>query len=177
MSHQLLFCLVHLTAYCCRHYFLCSKIFILHTPSFQLPLQLSDHSILTSQSVSHLSLSFLCIILLILDKLKLEMTKDPLHHAGKNGSISMGRTCIMLQRMGSTPAWRISMEIISTHTTSTSLVVPIRAYKRFNIFAILSIASFLFDLNIKPQRYMNTSQRGTSSQNNTWTTLMHSAPM
>ena len=83
----------------------------------------------------------------------------------------------MLQRMGSTPLWRISMEIISTHTASTSLVVPIRAYKRFNIFAILSIASFLFDLNIKPPRYMNTSQRGTSSQTNTWTTLMHSAPM
>ena len=31
---------------------------------------------------------------------------------------------------------------VSTHTTSTSLVVPIRAYKRLNIFAILSIGSF-----------------------------------
>ena len=29
-----LFCLVHPTVYCCRHYFLCSKIFFLHTPSF-----------------------------------------------------------------------------------------------------------------------------------------------
>ena len=80
-------------------------------------------------------------------------------------------------RMGSIPVWRISMEIISTHTTSTSLVVPIRAYKRLNIFAILSFARFLLDLNIKPPRYMNTSQRGTSIQTNTWTTLMHSAAM
>ena len=63
------------------------------------------------------------------------------------------------------------------HTTSTSLVVPIRAYKRLNIFAILSIASFLLELNIKPPRYMNTTQGGTSSQTNTWTTLMHSATM
>ena len=84
---------------------------------------------------------------------------------------------IMLLRMGSIPVWRISMERISTHTTSTSLVVPIRAYKRLNIFAILSIASFLLILNINPPRYMNTSQRGTSSQTNTWTTLMHSATM
>ena len=83
----------------------------------------------------------------------------------------------MLLRMWSTPMWRISMEIISTHTTSTSLVVPIRAYKRLNIFAILSIASFLLDQNIKPPRYMNTSQRGTSSQTSTWTTLIHPATM
>ena len=83
----------------------------------------------------------------------------------------------MLLRMWSTPMWRISMEIISAHTTSTSLVVPIRAYKRLNIFAILSIASFLLDQNIKPPRYMNTSQRGTSSQTSTWTTLIHPATM
>ena len=82
------------------------------------------------------------------------------------GSIPMEKTCIMLLRMGSTPVWRTSMEIISTHTTSTSLVVPIRAYKRLNIFAILSIASFLLDLNIKPPRFMNTSRRGTSSLTN-----------
>ena len=63
------------------------------------------------------------------------------------------------------------------HTTSTSLVVPSRAYKRLNTFAILSIASFLLDLNIKPPRYMNTTQRGTSSQTNKWTILMHSATM
>ena len=40
---------------------------------------------LTSQSVPNLSLSFLCIIPLILDKLKIEMTKDPMHHPSKNG--------------------------------------------------------------------------------------------
>ena len=38
-----------------------------------------------SQSVPHLSLSFLCRIFLILDKLKTEMTTDSLHHPGKNG--------------------------------------------------------------------------------------------
>ena len=48
------------------------------------------------------------------------------------------------------------MEIISTYTTSTSLVVPIRACMKLNIFAILSIASFLLDLNINLPRYMNT---------------------
>ena len=32
--YQVLFCLLHLTAYCCRHYCLCSKILYLHTPSF-----------------------------------------------------------------------------------------------------------------------------------------------
>ena len=45
---------------------------------------------LTFQSVAHLSLPFLCRILLILDKLKIEMTKDSLHHAGKNGEHSYG---------------------------------------------------------------------------------------
>ena len=45
---------------------------------------------MTSQSVSHLLLPFLCRIFLILDKLKIEMTKDSLHHAGKNGEHSYG---------------------------------------------------------------------------------------
>ena len=45
---------------------------------------------LTSQSVPHLSLPFLCRIFLILDKLKIEMTKDSLHHAGKSGEHSYG---------------------------------------------------------------------------------------
>ena len=124
---------------------------------------------LTSPSVPHLSLSFLCRNLLILHKLKIEMTKDSLHHAGKNGEHSYGEILYNADKNGSIPVWRISMEIISTHTTSTSLVVPIRAYKRLNIFAILSVASFLLDLNTKPPRCMNTSQRGTSSQTNTWT--------
>ena len=97
---------------------------------------------LTSQSVSHLSVSFLCIILLILDKLKIEMTKDPLCHAGNDGEHFYGENLHNAANNGSTPVWRFSMEIISTHITSTSLVVPIRAYKRLNIFAILSIASF-----------------------------------
>ena len=114
---------------------------------------------------------------LILYKLKIEMPKDSLHHAGNNGSIPMEKTHIILVRMGSISVWRISMEIISCHTTSTSLVVSIGVYKRLSVFVILSTASFLLDLNINPPRYMNTSQRGLSSQTNTWTTLMHSATM
>ena len=132
---------------------------------------------LTSISVSHLSLSFLCIILLILDKLKIGMTKDPLHHPGKNGEHFYGENLHNAAKNEKHSCVRVSMEIISTHTSSTSLAVPIRAYKRLNIFAILRIASFLLDLPIKPPRYMNTSQRGTSSQTNTWITLMHSATM
>ena len=45
---------------------------------------------MTSQSVPHLSLSFLCRIFLIIDKLENEMIKDSLHHAGKNGEHSYG---------------------------------------------------------------------------------------
>ena len=45
---------------------------------------------LTSKSVHYLSLSFLCRIFLVLDKLKIEMTKDSLSHAGKNGEHSYG---------------------------------------------------------------------------------------
>ena len=92
----------------------------------------------------------------------------------------MEKTCIVLLRMGTIPVWRISMVIISTHITSTSLVVPTRAYKRLNIFAILSIASFLLHLNISIPVWrlpMETAQRGTSSQTNTCTTLMHSTTM
>ena len=101
-------------AYCSRHYFLCSKIFLLHTQqhivantilyvprSSSCTHQVSDcysnlvstpsSSIdLTSQSVPHLSLSFLCRIFLILDKLKIEMNKDSLNHAAKNGEHSYG---------------------------------------------------------------------------------------
>ena len=43
---------------------------------------------LISKSVHYLSLPFLCRIFLILDKLKIEMTKDSLHHAAKNGEHS-----------------------------------------------------------------------------------------
>ena len=92
------------------------------------------------------------------------------------GSIPTEKTCIMLLRMGSIPVERISMVTISTHITSTSLVVPIRAYKRLNIYAILSIASFLLDLNISIVVWrflLETAQRGTSSQTKTCTTLKH----
>ena len=43
---------------------------------------------LTSQSVPYLSLSFLCRICLVLYKLKIEMIKDLLYHAVKNGEDS-----------------------------------------------------------------------------------------
>ena len=62
---------------------------------------------------------------------------------------------LMLVEMGSIPVWRISMEMISTHTISTSIVVPIRAY-----------------LNIKSPGYVSTSQRGTPSHTSTWKALI-----
>ena len=43
---------------------------------------------LTPQSVHDLSLSYLCRIFLILDKVKIKMTKDSLYRAGKNGEHS-----------------------------------------------------------------------------------------
>ena len=68
----------------------------------------------------------------------------------------------MLVEMGSIPVLQITMEMISTHTTSrsTSIVVPIRAH-----------------LNIKSPNYVNTSQRGTSNHTSTWKALLHSATM
>ena len=90
------------------------------------------------ESVPYLSLSFLCRICLILDKLKIEMIKTHCIMLVRMGSIPMEKTCIMLLTMGIISLWRISMEMISTLTTSTSLVVPIRAYKRLSIVAIQS---------------------------------------
>ena len=91
---------------------------------------------LTSKSVHYLSLPLLCRIFLILDKLKIEMNKEPFNHAAKNGEHS----CVEIFHGDS--------------LNPTSFVVPIRAYKRLNIFATLSIASFLLDLNINPPRYI-----------------------
>ena len=45
---------------------------------------------LTSKSVHSLSLPFLCRIFSVLDQLKIEMTKDSLYHAAKNGEHSYG---------------------------------------------------------------------------------------
>ena len=78
---------------------------------------------LTSQSGPHLSLPFLCRFFLIIDKLKNEMTNNSFHHAGKNGSIPMEKTGIMLLRMECTPVFRISMVKIATKVTSTSIPV------------------------------------------------------
>ena len=91
---------------------------------------------LTSKSVQYLSLPLLCRIFLILDKLKIEMNKEPFNHAAKNGEHS----CVEIFHGDS--------------LNPTSFVVPIRAYKRLNIFTILIFASFLLDLNIKSQRYI-----------------------
>ena len=45
------------------------------------------------QNLTCRSLSSFCRIPFILGKLKIELTKNPLHHAGKNGSIPVDRTC------------------------------------------------------------------------------------
>ena len=101
---------------------------------------------LTLKSILHQNLtcqpsSSYCRIPMILDTLKNELkspftantTKDFLLHADKNGEHSVNRTCILVMRMGCTYVWRIPVEIISTHTTSTSLAVLIRAHKRHKI--------------------------------------------
>ena len=95
---------------------------------------------LTSKSVHYLSLPFLCRIILILDKLKIEMTKDSLHHVTKNGEHS----CVEI----------FHGENLNPHNINKLSCILIRAYKRFNIFTILSIPSFLLDLNINPLRYI-----------------------
>ena len=58
---------------------------------------------LTSQSVPDLSLSFLCRICLILDKLKIEMIKDSLYHAGKNGEHSFEENLYNAAKNGEHP--------------------------------------------------------------------------
>ena len=55
---------------------------------------------LTSKSVHSLSLLFLCRIFLILDKLKIEMIKDSLYHAGKNGEHSYGENLFRAAKNG-----------------------------------------------------------------------------
>ena len=66
----------------CTHQFSDYHSNLVTTPSSSIDL--------TSQSVPHISLSFLSRIILILDKLKIEMTMDSLHHAGKNREHSYG---------------------------------------------------------------------------------------
>ena len=132
--------------------------------------------LLTMQSVLHQNLtcqpsSSYCRTPMILDILKNELkpslaadtTKGFLLHADKNGEHYVKRSCIMVIRMGNTSVWRIYMEIISTHTTSRSLGVVIRAHERLNILAFLSFASVLLDLNINPPQTMNPLQENTSS--------------
>ena len=108
--------------------------------------------------------------------------KDPMQHVGKNGEYFYGENWHNITKniensdcnsnlvtkdlmhhlveMGSIPVWRIFMEMIFTHTTSTSIVVPTRAY-----------------LTIKSPNYVNTSQRGTPSHTSSWKALMHLATM
>ena len=57
------------------------------------------------------------------------IAKSPLLHTDKNGSIPVGRTCIMVVRMGSKSVEKICMENIWTHATPASLAVPIRTHK------------------------------------------------
>ena len=129
---------------------------------------------LTSKSVHHLSLPFLCRIFLMMNKLKIEMTKDSLHHAGKNGEHSYGEN---LHNAGKNGEYSCVENFHGDNLNPHAQLYPSEPTRDSNIFGILSIASFLLDLNIKPPRYMNTSQRGPSGQTNTRTSLMHSATM
>ena len=113
---------------------------------------------LTSKAVQYLSLPFLCRIFLILDKLKTEMTKDSLHPAAKNGEHSC--------------AENFCGDNLNPHNIN-KLCCTHQSLQETQHLCHPEIVSFFLDLRIKPPRYMNTSQRGTSSQTNTWTTLMH----
>ena len=86
--------LVHPTVYCCRHIlyapiscFCTHQVSNCHSKLVTTPSSSID---LTFQSFSHLSLSSLCSIFLILDKLKIEIAKDSLHHARNNGAYLWG---------------------------------------------------------------------------------------
>ena len=96
------------TSLYCIHQVSHSHSNLVTTPSSCVLLTLAPvcHQNLTYSTPS---LSSFCRIPFILDKLKIELTKSPLHHASKNGSTHGERTCIMVVRMGSISMERISM--------------------------------------------------------------------
>ena len=114
------------------HYYMCHSYQcysnLVTTPSSCILLTLQS---VLNQNLTCQPSSLYCRIPMILDTLKNELkpsftadsTKGFLQHAEKNGEHFFKATCIMVMRMGSTYVWRISVEIISTHTTSTSIVI------------------------------------------------------
>ena len=88
------------------------------TPSSCIPLTLASffNQNLTCSTPSPLS-SFYRIPF-ILGKLKSELTKNPLHHACKNGSIPGETTCLIVERMGNILLGRISMATLQRGTSS-----------------------------------------------------------
>ena len=64
------------------------------------------------------SLSFLCRIPFILGKLKIELTKNPLHRAGKYGEHSCGENLYNGNDNGGIPVGKISMATIQRDTSS-----------------------------------------------------------
>ena len=110
-SHAL-FWLVHAATCCIRYNLFHNRISLLNEPSISLSLQFSDHFIpnihLTPESVPNENLtcsttisynatslsplSSFHRITLILDILKIELTKNPLHQTGKNGEHSCGES-------------------------------------------------------------------------------------
>ena len=130
--------------------------------------------VLTLQSILNQNLtcqpsSSYCRITMMLGTLQNELkpsfaadiTKSFLLHPDKNGKHVCEENLHNGNEMGSTSVGRICIEIISIPTSSASLVVVIRAHKRLNIFAFLSSASVLLDLNINPPRSMNPLQENT----------------
>ena len=128
-SHAL-FWWVHAVTCCIRYNLFHNRISLLNEPSISLSLQFSDHFIpnihLTPESVPNENLtcsttisynatslsplSSFHRITLILDILKIELTKNPCIKLVRMGSIPVGRAWIMVVGMGSIPegkfAWR-----------------------------------------------------------------------
>ena len=154
------------------HYYMCHSSQhhsnFVTTPSSCVLLTLQS---VLNQNLTCQSSSSYCRIPMIFDTLKSELkpsftvdiTKGFLLHADKNGSISVKRSCIMVMRMGSTSVERISMEIISIITSSTSLVVVIRTHKRFRIFAFLRFASVLLDQTSTSKIYESLTAKQISN--------------
>ena len=113
---------------------------------------------LTSKSLHYLPLSFLCIIFLILDKLKIEVTNDSLYHAGKNGEHSYGENLCKAAKNG-----------------EDSCVEDFHG-DNLNPHNINKLSCTHQSLQ-ETQHLCYPQHCGISKQTNTWTTLMHSSTM
>ena len=130
---------------------------------------------LTSQSVPQLSLPLLCRIFMILDKLKIEMTKDSLHHARKNGEHFYGENLHTAKNGEHFCVGNFHGDNLNPHNINKLSCTHQRLQEIQHLYHPEHCLIF-----VGPEHqhsHVETAQRGTSSQTNTCTTLMHSATM